>query len=242
MQVERTLTDRFDLVTTISKADQDRLRSLARAHPESISVIKNGVDPKLLNASTRQAVESRSIVFWGNLAFPPNSNAVRHFYHNVFRPYLEQRGIRWVIIGGNAGPDLTELADRSPQVQFAGFVDDLPAHVSRFPVMVNPMVSGSGLKNKVLEAFALRRAVVSTSMGAEAIEAVADTHYLQADEPETMAEQILSLLDDESRRQAVGDAAFEFVNANYRWETIGLRFHELILEVEQKSALGHEAP
>ena len=70
-----------------------------------------------------------------------------------------------------------------PNVHFHGFVDDLFS-LPRKRRMVNPMIEGSGLKNKVLEALAIYLPVVSTHMGVEAINGKEGRHFLVADDPE----------------------------------------------------------
>jgi glycosyltransferase involved in cell wall biosynthesis len=88
--------------------------------------------------------------------------------------------------------------------------------------MVNPMISGSGMKNKVLEAFALNIAVVSTPLGMESIDgAVAGTHYLKADDPEEFAKSIQSLLDDEQKRSVIAKNANKLLLEKFTWERTG---------------------
>lgn len=91
--------------------------------------------------------------------------------------------------------------------------------------MVNPMVSGSGQKTKVLEAFALNIAVVSTPLGMESIEgAIAGTHYLGADDPEEFAKSIQSLLNDELKRSTVAENARKLLLEKFTWKKTAEQF------------------
>lgn len=235
IRFESTIASNFDLITTISKPDQQCLVRISNGHTDNIQVIKNGVDEVLLSKSRTGYDEKDTVVFWGNLEFQPNYHAVQHFYRDVYAPFLEQKGIRWVIVGAGADSTIRELSDRHQNIELAGFVDDLAAHVCRYPVMINPMVSGSGLKNKVLEAFALRRAVVSTKMGAEAIEATPDVHYLEADRAEDFAHAVQRCLSDNVLHTNLADAAYDFVAKKYRWQAIGNEFEQLIEAAEAKA-------
>jgi glycosyltransferase involved in cell wall biosynthesis len=236
--LEGSLTSRFDLVTTISPADRARLVELSPLRPEAIAVVKNGVDERLLSFTGPGAREQNAVVFWGDLGFPPNREAVHHFFSRIYEPLLAPQGVRWHIVGGNADNSIRRLGEVNRLVTVAGFVPDLAEYVSRYPVMVNPLVSGSGLKNKALEAFALRLAVVSTAMGAEAIEANPGTHYLEANSPAEFAGHVLACLNDEGLQRRLTDAAFAFVRANYRWRTIGERLQGLLDAIPERRRSG----
>jgi glycosyltransferase involved in cell wall biosynthesis len=83
-------------------------------------------------------------------------------------------------------------------------------------------VSGGGIKNKVLEAFALEMAVVSTPLGMESIAgAVNGLHYVEASTPEEMAESVLALLKDPARRKTLGSKARQLILAQHTWRQAG---------------------
>lgn len=228
-RTEGQLTRWFDVVTTIGPPDTLQLQQLSQGFGvDRLHSIPNGVGDQMVRQGSH-AAERRGVAFWGNLPFPPNREAMRHFFQRVYLPYLQKQGVEVCVIGRDPEPWLLELASRDAQVRVLGFVDDLAAELCRYPVMVNPMVNGSGMKNKVLEAFGLRMAVVSTSMGIDAFpDAVDGTHLLVADDPEAFATAVLALLDDPGRRHRITEAAAEFLERDYRWATIGDRWNRLI--------------
>jgi glycosyltransferase involved in cell wall biosynthesis len=88
--------------------------------------------------------------------------------------------------------------------------------------MVNPMRIGSGLKNKVLEAFAMGLSVVSTSVGIEAISmARAGIDYMLADDPESTASAIKLLLSEELLRLSMIKSAHRVLLDHYTWNVVG---------------------
>lgn len=224
---ESGLTQLFDAVTTISPADHEALGILNRQHRESIHVIPNGVDQEK-NACTGVAEYENSIAFWGELSFPPNSSAVKYFYREVYLPFLKDKGITWYVVGKNADEEIQNMSRSCKGIIVTGFVQCLNELVCKIPVMVNPMVMGSGLKNKVLEAFNLRRAVVSTSMGVEALTARDGVHYLAADTPGVFADNVIKLLKDRGLREKLGNEAAGLVRSQYCWTQIGLKLNSLI--------------
>ena len=224
---ESGLGRRFELVTTVSPVDRQQLVALNRDFASRIVEIPNGVTPGLLEYDLPEE-ERRSIAFWGALDFPPNHSAVIYFYERVYKPYLKDTDIQWYIVGRNPGSEIRAMSQRHENIVVTGFVDDLFALVSRIPIMINTMQMGGGLKNKVLEAFALGRLVVSNAMGMEAIPACEGVHYVQADTPRHIADQILKYIDDVELRAQIGIAARKFVSQHYSWDVIGKRFCELV--------------
>jgi glycosyltransferase involved in cell wall biosynthesis len=224
---EGALPSWFPAVTTINGADTEEVRTLSGG-ARNVYTLPNGVAETFLRplppASTRRAV-----AFWGNLNFPPNAEALRFFMHRVYAPHLAGRSVEVVIAGDKAPGWLVDMARDDRCIKVLGFVDDLAAAVSGCPVMINPMLIGSGMKNKVLEAFAMGLAVVSTTLGMESVaDAREGVHFARADEPERFAEAVLSLLDDPAQAASMREAAHQLVHDAYRWEAISRRLVDLL--------------
>ncbi|HEY9202185.1 MAG TPA: glycosyltransferase [Gammaproteobacteria bacterium] len=228
---ESNLAKHFDFVTTISPVDRKVLSDLNKGADDRIFDIPNGFLPELLDYKIPAMQMSRSIAFWGSLDFPPNSSAVQYFFENVYKPYLSDKNIDWYIIGRNASEDIVRMGEEYENIKVTGFVDDLFALVSRIPIMINPMQMGGGLKNKVLEAFALGRLVISNEMGIEAVPATKNRHYIGANTPEEFSGAILRYLDEAESARAIGLEAQRYVRANYNWQALGQRFNRLIKAV-----------
>lgn len=226
---ESVLARKYERVTTISPGDLHRLRSLNKKGRERIVLIPNGVSDEALRSYERRADDRFSLVFWGHLSFPPNQEAIRWFYQNVYRRFLAQERIEWHIIGADAAPDLVEMAQGEPSIRLHGFVENLYETAARHSVFVNPMVTGGGFKNKLVEAFAVGTAVVSTRLGVESVpEAVAGVHYLLADSGRDMAAQILRLRRDTPLRSSLAGNAHRLVEQHYSWAAVARQWQELI--------------
>ena len=119
-----------------------------------------------------------------------------------------------------------------------GFVRDVRPYVKEASVVVVPLRVGGGTRLKILEALALGKPLVSTTVGAEGIEAVPDRDLVIADRAEEFADEVVSLLSQPERREALGDAGRRLVQGKYNWEGIVKdleRVYEQCLEMERPS-------
>ena len=229
INTERRLPHWFTHVTAANEMDTQAIRRVSGGC-NNVTTIPNGVSPSLEQPlAGRNGPWKRGVVFWGNLAFSPNARAIRFFFDNVYEPYLAAAGVEWCIVGRGAEPWVEAAARRYPLIRALGFVEDLNAAVSDYPVFINPMISGSGIKNKVLEALALEKAVVSTPLGMESIAgAVNGLHYVEASTPEEMAESVLALLKDTARRETLGSNARQLILAQYTWAHAGKKLKSVL--------------
>ena len=227
---ERALVRAYDAVTTIAEPDRQHLLRISGQDPSRVLVVPNGVADQALAARDPDGTATRSVVFWGNLDFPPNRTAVDWFHEKIYAPLLAGRGIDWHIVGAGAAPAIQQLAAEDG-IHVHGYVDDLYSFIADKGVMVNPMVEGSGLKNKVLEAFAVGLPVVSTTMGIEAIDATKDEHYLRADSPGRFADCVTRLLDDRALARRLSGSARHLVETGYTWQAVGAKFEQALRRV-----------
>lgn len=225
--VEASLGEHADIITAISPADVARLRDLNAANGCPVLLLPNGVDAALLERPY-PGRPLRAVAFWGNLSFPVNQQAVLWFYHHVWRPFLRDARVDWTIIGPHAPPQLLALADEHAEISVPGFVPDLFAHLEPYGIMVNPMVTGAGLKNKALEALAAGKVVISTWMGAEALAVEDGKHAVLADSPRDFARAVIELLEDPPRRDRLVANARRLVSERYTWEAVGSSWSGLV--------------
>jgi len=227
---ERYFLSNFARTVTISDQDRSALLNVSGVADSRVCVIPNGVSLQSFHRVKDGESRSRSIVFWGNLDFPPNWTAVEYFYENVFVPYLAENDVIWHIVGAAAG-DRIKAIGQHEQVVLAGFQQDLPNYVGGMGAMINPMVEGGGLKNKVLEAFAMGIPVISSTMGAAAIDCVSGRHYLAADTPGQFAREVLKVLENTSLSADLVGHASDLVRREYDWSVIGTKYASVIEQV-----------
>jgi len=217
----RTVNE-FDRSFIVSDVDRDYLVQHG-ADPRKIVTIPVAVKDEAINRSYR-AKEKDQIAFLGKMDYPPNQDAAIYFARKVF-PLLRKRNpkLQFLIIGALPPRNVLELR-KIPGVAVTEFVENPYRLVAASKVFVAPMRFGAGTQNKILEAMALKRPVVTTSLGARGIKGEEGKDFLVADEPEEMAEKILNLLDDSGKREYIGSQARYLVEREYNWSRVGERF------------------
>ncbi|MEW6442351.1 MAG: glycosyltransferase, partial [bacterium] len=98
------------------------------------------------------------------------------------------------------------------------------------PIAITPMQTGGGVKNKTLEAFALKRLVISSGKGVEALDAQDGVHYIRAERPEEYAREIMRHLQPTDRGDTIRRNARQLVLEKYTWKKIGDRYLGLVMQ------------
>jgi len=220
---EAGLSSSFDQVLTISPIDRDHIRAISTRKPEAVSDLPNGISPSLEGWTQRVEEDPHALIFWGNLDFSPNLTAVEFFYARVFLPFLAGKGYRWHIVGKNPAQSILRMAEQHDDIILPGYVEDLYRYASAAAIVINPMQMGSGLKNKVIEAFALGKLVVSNALGMEALpQALPGTHYVLAEQPQEFAACVVKYSEDKPTRDRIGASARALVLAHATWPKVAV--------------------
>lgn len=171
--------------------------------------------------------EEEYIGFLGAMSVAHNENAVRHFILDILPDIVKERPrAKFLVIGGGASDDLKKF--ESQHVHFTGRVEDVRDYLEKCKVFVCPMTFGSGIKTKNLEAMAIGLPIVTTSIGAENIDAENEKEWIVEDNPREFSRAVIKLLTDENLQSKMGEDASKFINANYTWNVTKKKFEELL--------------
>jgi polysaccharide biosynthesis protein PslH len=221
-----------DGVYLCSTADQRRL--LDRLPGARTAVIPNAADTDYYQPrSTDPRPDGRTIVYFGLLSTIPNVDGVSHFVKDIWPRIADAHAdARLKIIGGRPPAALQALA--GPRIEFTGFVPDLRPHLAGAAAVVVPLRLGGGTRLKIVEAMAMGKAIVSTTLGAEGIEAMAGRDILIEDQPAAFAEAVNHLLRNPDRCRQIGESARQMALQRYAWSEAARSledFYRHILEV-----------
>jgi len=204
-----------DGVYLCSAADEQRL--LNHIPGARTAVIPNAADVDYYRSRpTDPPPDGRTVVYFGLLSTVPNVDAVHHFVEDIW-PLITavHPEARCKIIGGHPPPSLLALAGH--QIELTGFVSDLRPHLAAAAAVVVPLRLGGGTRLKIVEAMAMGKAIVSTTLGAEGIEAVAGRDILIEDEPAAFAGAVNRLLAEPDLSARIGQSARQLAVERYAW-------------------------
>ncbi|MEK6560456.1 MAG: glycosyltransferase [Nitrospirota bacterium] len=196
-------------------------------------VIPNGVDVDFFQSSNAPFTGSEdALAFTGSMDWIPNDDAVVFFCREVLPLIWEQNpNVKFYIVGKNPSATVKELAQKDPRIVVTGRVDDVRTYIQLAKIFVVPIRIGGGTRLKILEAMSMRKAVVSTTVGAEGIACTKDVDIVLGDTPQAFAQQVIVLLKDQRKREALGTAARKLVLEKYDWRIIGKKLDQIYEDI-----------
>ncbi len=203
--------------------EEDKKALLSYRKDVDAVVIPAGVDTEYFSF-VGGGGEENAIAYVGSLDWLPNIDGLKWFVREVMpRIVSANPGAKFYIYGKNPLPAVRKLDD-GKNVIVKGFVDDVREVYRKARVLVVPLLAGSGMRIKILEAMAAGKAIVTTRIGSEGITCESGKNILVADRPTEFAEDVLRLLNNGLIRETIGREASTFATREYSWDSIGLRF------------------
>ena len=183
-----------------------------------VHIVRNGVDLEFFMPRPAPPAGDDTVVFTGAMDYYANVDAVTYFAHEVLpRVRARRPQARFVIVGSRPTAEV-RLLERLPGVVVTGFVDDIREWYARAAVCVVPLRIARGIQNKLLEALAMGRPVVSTTAAADGLGAGASDGIRVADDAHALADAVVQLLGDRDAANAQGALGRRFVEREYDWE------------------------
>lgn len=220
---EAKLAPQFDRCIAVSEADARHLR--AAAPTAKIETIPSGVDTEYFVPTTDIPEEPFSMVLTGSFDWQPKQHNLRVLLTKCYpkiRAKLPAATLK--VVGTGVPEDLQKLASALPGVTITGKVPDVRPFISSAALALNFLESGGGIALKVLEAMAMRKPVLSNSMGCEGIKVTHGENVFLADGSESFADAAVFLLQNVQVRQRIAEAGYQLVKQDYAWDRLAGRF------------------
>lgn len=209
----------------VSSQQKDAVK--AHSPDLDITVIPHGIDADYLHAVEPEA-EFPCLVISGSMSGLRNETVVLHFYREIFaRIRARVPDVKLYIVGRNPGEKIRSLA-KDAAVVVTGYVDDLRPYLSRAWVVVAPLQEGFGVKIRVLQAMAVGKPVVATSMVSTGIDVSSGENIILADVPLEFADRVIELLNDKELRERLGSEARRLMETNHNWEKLTDKLNEVL--------------
>jgi glycosyltransferase involved in cell wall biosynthesis len=219
VRMEQSICAQFDSNLVVSEEDGALLRvNQPRTHTH---VVENGVDIGYFQPSSVQE-EFETVAFTGMLNWYPNISGMCFFVREIW-PLVKKSfaGSRLSIAGKRPSGEILELARKDSSITVVQNPDDMRPILARSAVVIVPLLDGGGTRLKILDAMAMGKAVVSTTIGCEGLRVTQGENIIIADSPRDFAERICFLFASIAHRARIGSAARVLVEREYSWDKIG---------------------
>jgi polysaccharide biosynthesis protein PslH len=221
---ENEIFDDFENKTIISLPDRELI-----PHPDrgKIVVIPNGVDTVYFKPF--ETKKNFDLIFTGNMGYPPNVNAAVFLAKEVL-PLVQKElpEIRLVLAGASPHPRVLEL--KKEKIEVTGWVEDIRNYYAGAKIFIAPMLIGTGLQNKLLEAMAMKIPCITSPLANGALGAKNGEDILVGESSEEFAGLIIDLLTHPQKAKAIAEKGYQFVLNNYNWESTTAKLEEVIIK------------
>ena len=217
---ERQAMEKFDACVVVSEKDKELLRSMGVKN--ELFIVPNGTDTKFFHPNSGKVVDD-SVLWIGHMDVHTNKDAALFFWKEIY-PILKKKypEVKMTFVGTAPPKEIVDASKMDGQVKVTGFVDDIRPYIDEAAVMVVPIRIGSGTRLKILDAMAMGKAIVSTSVGCEGLNVNDGKDILIADDPEDFANQTIDLLKNLDKRITLEKNAIELAKT-YDWGLITQR-------------------
>jgi len=230
---EGSIVNGFDQTLAVTEIDRQYLQEAQKAHladsrlpndgqlRDKVTVVPIAVDTEKLQPVSRKT-GSQKLFTMGTLHYPPNADGIRWFVQEVF-PLIQKEipDVRLIIAGRNPPPDFLQIEKESKgAITVTGYLTDLRPSLEETAAMIVPVRAGSGMRVRILEAFAQAMPVVTTTVGLEGIEARPGFDVLVADTPEEFATSVIGLVKDEKLQAQLAVNGRQLAESQYDWKVV----------------------
>jgi glycosyltransferase involved in cell wall biosynthesis len=228
---EKEALGKVDLCVAVSDTDKKILAELN--NDSNIVVLPNGVDIDFFKNNGIESPDNNKLIWIGGMTDVYNRNAVERFLCEIF-PYIRKKNKSVVleIVGRGASEKIKKIAAHDSKIQLIGYLDDIRPLLAEANVFIAPIYAGSGTKIKVLNAMSMSKAIVTTTIGIEGIQAKNGKDLFIADDNEEFANKVIHLLRNPEIRKEFGSNSRRIIEENYSWEGIGKKMLNIYRELE----------
>jgi sugar transferase (PEP-CTERM/EpsH1 system associated) len=225
--------------SNVAVSAADRAAFLERIPGARFDVVVNGVDVDYFQPIGDAAGDDDRLVFVGGMSWYPNRDAMSWFLDEIWPLIRRERPrARMTIVGSHPAPEVLRAVERGEGIEAPGLVPDIRPYVQGAALFVCPLRVGGGTRLKILDAWAMGKAVVSTGLGCEGLDAVPGRDLEIADDPAAFAARVCALLADPGRRRALGRAGRGRVVHEFAWPGVA----EGMLRLYDELAAEHASP
>jgi len=159
---------------------------------------------------------NNDICYLGSLDWIPNQEGLTWFLKDIWTKVCEKYpNLKFHVAGRNTPVLFAERISKESNVIFHGEVDSAEEYLKKYSILVVPILSGSGMRVKIVEGMMLGKAIITTTIGLEGIEAVDREHILIADNPSDFVKAIVELIQQPKLKASIAEKACTFAMSHF---------------------------
>lgn len=224
---ERSLLPYVRGVVVVSKDDAKAMKWIGGA--KRVAIVPNGVDLEFYAPKQEAKRAPHSLIFWGRMDYSPNVEAVHWFYDKVFTGLKQKYAQAQLVIAGASPVESIQKLAQFPGVIVTGEVEDIRPYVWNASCVVIPVRTGKGIRNKLLEACAMGKAMVVSQQSISDFETGKDLLWLIGDSPANWIQQIEKIENQTDIRLELERNARLWVEHNYSWQKSAGQFEQFLM-------------
>jgi glycosyltransferase involved in cell wall biosynthesis len=209
--------NKFDLLIPITERDGYVFEFLGNNAPRCVAPV--GIDAENYIPYIDETIKPE-IAFIGSLDWTPNQEGISWFLKKVWPEVLKKRPDAKFHIAGRNAPKNYKYEVSHQNVVFHGEVDSAMKYLDKYTYMVVPLLSGSGMRVKIIEGMAKGKVVFTTSVGAEGINATSSENIFIENNSDKFADVIIQVMSDVALTKTVSKKASDFVREYFDNEQI----------------------
>lgn len=223
-RLETKMCPLFDINLAVSEADAQLLRS---GSPKGqFHIVENGTDTDYFTSASVPAGRD-TLIFTSSLNWYPNISAIQYFVREVWpKVKWERPRVRLYVVGRKPSTSLARWLRQDPQITLVDSPPDVRPWMAKAAVFICPMTDGGGTKVKLLDAMAMAKPIISTSVGCEGLAVKHGENILIADRPSEFAAAISEALRDRALQERLGREARLLVERKYSWPIVAAHLEE----------------
>ncbi len=224
---EISALNKYDGIAAITKNDAEFFKNTGCKTP--IIDIPFGIDIKKYNHH-KQEYEFPSLFHIGSMNWIPNVEGIKWFLENVWYKIYQKYPELKFYLAGRKMPNWL-LKSKYPNVVILGEVEDAADFINSKAIMIVPLLSGSGIRVKIIEGMCAGKTIISTKIGAEGINCKDGTDILIANTPDEFLESVTKCVEDKNYCNNIGKNAKKLIEKNYDNEKIIQRLTEFYKQI-----------
>jgi len=217
---EHHILNDFDNALVISESDRNLIFHYEN---EDIKIVPNGIDLDYFKPVETE--KEFDLLFTGNMSYPPNVQSALYLVEEIMPLVWNVKPeVKLLISGANPVQKIKSL--ESDKITVKGWIKDIRSSYSGSKIFVAPMIIGSGLQNKLLEAMAMKMPCISSELANKSLGATEGESILIGRNSEQYAKHVISLLEKPDKAAEMAEKGHSFVAGNFSWS----KSNEIILE------------